>query len=170
MADLDVCSNSIIGTPTSEYGVRYFSNYSLTSAPGALCPEPLTIKKKVEAPPPVFTDDPTNDFPGLFIERKGWPTGLRLAGNHYEVSFTFNVHIVVKATATTRPKEEAQSAICKIVVNLMESDKLGLDYIDMLDFQGIEGGTDLASALSVIHPAYAMGTASFRVVANLAFD
>lgn len=170
MADLDVASNGIIGTPTSTSGVRFYSNYSLTSTPGATAPEPITIAKKVESPPPVFSDDPDNDFPGLFIERLGWPTGVALGGNHYEVSFTFNVHIVVKATANTRPKEEAQTAICKIVVNLMESDKLGLDYIDMLDFQGIEGGTGLAAALSVIHPAYAMGTASFRVVANLAFD
>jgi len=170
MADLDVCSNSIIGSPTTEYGARFFSNWSLTSTSGITCPEPITIAKKVEAPPPVFSDDPDNDFPGLFIERTGWPSGLRLGGNKYEVSFTFNVHIVVKATDNTRPKEVAQTAICKIVVNLMESDKLGLDYIDMLDFQGIEGSTGLAAALSAIHPAYAMGTASFRVVANLAFD
>jgi hypothetical protein len=169
VADLYTASNAIVGTPTATSGIRYYSNWATGSAPGADAPYALTIKRKIEAPPPIFTDDPANDFPGLFIERLGWPNVTVIEGQQYRLAFGFKLHLVEKATANTRPKEVAHENICKLVDNIMASDKLGLSYLITVDFQGIDGDTELASYLAVLHPEYGIGAANFSVIASCVF-
>jgi len=158
---LHEATNQIIGSKTATAGFRYYCNWSTTSTPGAGATYALTLKQKIEGPPPVPFDDPTGDFPAVYLERMGWPQAPSLQGEQRVISFNCRIYVVVQAANNERPKEEASEMICKIVDNIDASTKIGLTYLSSVDWLGNDGDTDISHIFTILHPRYAMASTTF---------
>jgi len=168
MASLYEVTNQIIGSPTATAGLRFYTNHSATETPGAGAVYALTLKQKVEGPPPMpFDDDPTGDFPAVYLERMGgaWPQAPTIEGNQYICAFICHIYVVVRVDNDERPKEEAQAMICKIVDNIAASTKIGLSHLTTVDWLGNDGDTDISHLFTTLHPRYAMASTRFAAKA-----
>jgi len=154
-------TNQVIGSPTATAGFRYYCNWSTTETPGAGAVYALTLKQKIEGPPPMPLDDPTGDFPAVYLERLAWPQGPSLEGEQYVCAFMCRIHVVVKVGNNERPKEEAHAMLCKIVDNIEAATKIGLTFLSSVEWMGNEGDTDISHIFTLLHPRYAMASTTF---------
>lgn len=170
MKDLYIATNEVIGTPTGTSGFRYYTNWSTTATPGEGAKHALTLRKKVESRPNPFTENPTEDFPGVFFERLQWPMVERIEGKQYHVAFICRIYYVARAVATERPKEEAMENIIKITDNIMASTMLGLTWATDLDWVGVDDRTEISQAFEILLQDYYAASATFRLIGTVDFN
>lgn len=169
MASLSTAINQILGTPTQTSGARYYSNWSTTSTPGVSAPNALTLDRKVEAEPPLFIDDPTDHYPGVYFETLGAFPSAQLRGQHYDVIFNVRVYYVAKATTNTRPKETAREMAIKLTENILGSDKLGLSFVSSVEWGGLDEDNQVSKYLPLLFQEFYASATRIIVKANVEF-
>ncbi len=169
MAELYEAVNKIIGIPGEECGFRYYVNWSVDSTPGEDAPHQINVVRKIEAQPPIYSIDPTKDFPGIYIDPLRFPNVDTVSGTQYMVSFLTRVYYVAQLEHNSRPSEVAREMIVKVTENIMSSDKLGLDFVSSLRWTGITLDTDISRALSLFYNDYCAAAADFELSAVVRF-
>lgn len=166
MANLQDAVNQVIGTPTGTVGLRYYSNWSTTSAPGVGAPNQLTIARKVEANPIFMLDDPDTNFPGVYYQILGMFPSTIVRGTHYECSFRIKVYYIGALANAQRPREQGRVQAIAITENVMASTKLGLDWVDSVQWAGCDYEDDSIQYLQTFLPNYYVGATRFEIRAS----
>ena len=162
--------NQVVGITGGSTGFRWAVNHSTTSvdsAPGATAPHQLTIKRKMEAPPIVFVQQnkETEYFPGVFFEIVGNFPDTNIRGGHGEISFSVKVIWVGENTNNTRPKEQGRLMAVKLTENIAASNKLGLTWVDSVEWRGLVDDP-FTQQLHLLIPEYYAGATLFTVFAK----
>ena len=157
--------NQVIGVPGGTSGFRWAVNHSDTSAPGVTAPHQLTLYRKVEAPPILFMDDATNNYPGVFFEIVGPFPDTQTRGIHGEMTFTVRIYIVQANTNSTRPKEEGRAAAIALTENIKATDRLALTWPDSVEWLGLVDDP-FTQQLHLALRDWCAGCTMFRVTAR----
>jgi hypothetical protein len=169
MATLWEGITALIGSDTATAGLRFYLNHSITATAGAGAAHALTLERKVEGPPPLFPDDASDHYPGAYMETIGpFPTAV-LRGQHYECEARIRVSYIGTLSSGQRPKAQAKEYAVKITDNVMKSDRLGLDYISLLSWAGLDDDNDVARYLPLLMPQFFVGSTLFVVQFNVEF-
>ena len=169
MANLYEVIGDILGVGTTNTGLFYWVNHSLTATPGITAEHALTINSKLEDSPLNRIDDETLQLPAVFFDTVGAFPATMTRGKHYDCTFSIRVYYLDKATVGVVPKQSARTAICKLTDNVMASDKLGLDWIDSLEWRGFDDDNDVTRFLGIILQDYIAASTRFEVKAGVTF-
>jgi hypothetical protein len=167
VATLQSAVNDVVGRVTDEnQGLRYYSNYSLTATPGASAPNALTIPVKAEANPLTFLDDPDAHFPGLYFQIRGMFPSTIVRGKHYECTFRVRCYFIDKLVTGQYQEEQARIHAVALTENVMGADRLGLDWIDSIVWDGCDYDNDIADMINFYLPDYFCGATHFTINAS----
>lgn len=167
MATLQTAINDVVGRETDDgQGLRYYSNWSLTSTPGASAPNALTIPVKAEANPMKFLGDPDLHFPGLYFQIRGMFPETVVRGQHYECVFRVRAFFIDKLSTGQYQDEQARIHAVALTENVLKADNLGLDWPDSVVWDGCDYENDLVEYLHLCLPEYFVGATRFEVRAS----
>ena len=169
MASLYDVINDIIGDGTDTTGFFYSVNHSNTATAGAGATHDLTIRTKLEGTPLNHIDDEDLQLPAVFFDTVGAFPSAYGSGAHYETVFSVRVYYLDKATVGEVPKQSARKSIAKLTDNIMASNKLGLSWIDCVDWRGFDDDNDVTRFLGIVLQDYIAASTRFEIRAGVTF-
>ncbi|OPZ93649.1 MAG: hypothetical protein BWY74_01043 [Firmicutes bacterium ADurb.Bin419] len=117
--------------------VLKFSNWSHNPT---AAPLPITLAAKWEGPLPFFINNfESATYPILVVYPTSWPGFREVQLHQVSLRYTGVLNYLYKASTGENPFEKSREGISKICINIYESNRLGLSYVNDIKFGSLKG-------------------------------